>query len=125
MAKEQNNDKEVLVSFLLRSGLAIVFLYAAISSFLAPGNWIAYFPKFIRNFIDGNILLFIFSVYEVILGVWLLSNKKVFYVSILSILTILIIIIPNIFLLDVIFRDIAILFMAIALAVLSYRKEND
>ena len=116
-------DKNVLVSFFLRSGLAIVFFYAGIASLLAPENWVGFIPGFIRNIFPAPILLVLFSVYEISLGAWLLSNKKIFYASILSASTMLIIIIANMSLLDIVFRDIAILFMAIALAILSSKDK--
>ncbi|NCN98637.1 hypothetical protein COU62_00290 [Candidatus Pacearchaeota archaeon CG10_big_fil_rev_8_21_14_0_10_35_219] len=115
-------SKVCLVSFFLRVGLALVFLYAAISSFLSPSSWIGFIPLFLRNLIDANLLLFAFSFYEIILGLWLLSNKTVFYASLLSALTILGIVISNLGALDIVFRDIAILFSAIALMILSYKR---
>lgn len=115
-------EEKPLVSFFLRSGLAIVFLYAGIASLLAPENWIGFVPGFVRNILLGSIFLVLFSLYEISLGVWLLSNKKIFYASLFSALTMLVIVIMNIFLFDIVFRDIAILFMAIALAILSREK---
>jgi len=114
-------SKVGLVSFFLRAGLALVFLYAAISSFLNPSSWIGFIPLFLKNLIDANLLLFAFSFYEIILGLWLLSNKSIFYASLFSALTMLGIIIPNFLALDIVFRDIAILFSAIALMILSYK----
>jgi len=123
MAKNNfEQDKLVLISFFLRLGLAIVFLYASISSFVTPTSWMGFVPLFIRNVIPGNIFLTIFSIYEIILSLWLLSNKKIYYASILSALTILLIIFPNISQLDIIFRDIPIFFSAAALAILNYKK---
>ena len=108
-----------LVSFFLRLGIATVFLYAAIASFLTPSNWIGYFPVWLKNIIPGNILLFAFSSYEIILSLWLMSGKKTFYASILSSLTLILIISSNINELDILFRDIAILFSALALMMLN------
>jgi len=115
-------NKTNLVSFFLRAGLALVFLYAAISSFLNPSSWVGFIPLFLRNLINANLLLFAFSVYEILLGIWLLSNKAIFYASLLSALTMLGIILPNLGALDIVFRDIAILFSAIALMILSYKR---
>jgi len=114
--------KVALISFFLRAGLALVFLYAAISSFLNPSSWIGFIPLFLRNLVDANLLLTLFSIYEIILGVWLLSNRAIFYASLLSALTMLGIIISNFGALDIVFRDIAILFSAIALMVLEYTR---
>ena len=110
------------VSFLLRVGLASTFLYAAIASFFDPYSWIGYFPAFMKGIVPDSVLLNGFSIYEILLSLWLLSGKEQFYAAILSALTIAGIIIFNLGLLDVIFRDFAILFSAAALAVLSYQK---
>ena len=112
-------DKNVLVSFFLRSGLAIVFLYAGIASLISPENWIGYIPQFIQNNFSASVLLILFSVYEISIGLWLLSNKKIFYASILSSKIMFLIIIFNFSVFDVVFRDIAILLMAISLVILS------
>jgi len=110
---------EKIVSLLLRLGLAFSFIYVAISSFLNPNNWIGFFPSFLVSIIDTNILLTIFSIYEIILGVWLLTNRKIYYASILSAITLFGIIIFNLGALDIIFRDIPILIMAIILILMN------
>ena len=116
MAKKYN--EEILVSFFLRVGLAVVFFYAAIASLLFPENWIGFLPAFLR----ASWTLLLFSAYEIILGLWLLSNGKVFYASIISALTMFFIVVFNLVLLDLVFRDVAIFFMAVALSVLSHKK---
>ena len=103
------------VSILLRLGLAFSFIYAAISSFINPSSWIGFFPSFLQN----DILLMIFSIYEILLGIWVFSGKKLFYSSVLSSLTLFGIIVFNFGAFDIVFRDVAILAMAIALALLS------
>ena len=119
-SKSQN--KEFLISLLLRSGIAIVFIYAAISSFLNPTSWIGFVPGFIELVIPGGIFLIIFSVYEIILGFGLLADYKTFSLSIISSITLFFILFGNILALDILFRDIAILFMSLALVALSSRK---
>ncbi|GIU68237.1 MAG: hypothetical protein KatS3mg001_087 [Candidatus Pacearchaeota archaeon] len=111
--------KKEAVSFFLRAGLAVVFFYAAFSSFLFPENWIGFIPLFLKKMFSQEILLLLFSLYEIFLGLWLLSNKKTFYAAFFSAITMFLIIISNIILFDIVFRDIAIMFMAIALAFLS------
>ena len=120
--KEQN--KYLLISFLLRSGLAIVFLYAGVSAFLNPTAWIGFVPMWIRNIISENIFLPIHATLDVVIGIWLISGKKIFYASIVASLAILSILIFNIGALEILFRDVAILFMALALVALSYRKKG-
>ena len=116
-------DKLTLISFLLRVGLALVFLYAAVSSFLNPLAWVGFFPILFRNFIPESVLLFSFSIYEILLALWLFSSWKAFYAAIVSGLTLLVVILGNLGALDVIFRDISILFMAAALAVIYWENK--
>jgi len=53
-----------------------------------------------------------------------LSDKKTVYAALISALSIFTIIIFNPWALDIIFRDVAILFAAIALAILSYKNKQ-
>ena len=124
MKEKTLNKKEMLMSFLLRSGIAIVFIYAAFSSFLNPLNWIGFIPNFISLIIPKEIFLIIFSSYQVLLGFGLLLNYKTFVLSIVSSITIFFILFVNVLALDLLFRDIAILFMSLALAALSYRGKK-
>ena len=121
--KEQN--KNILISFLLRSGLAIAFFYAGISSFLNPTNWIGFVPNFLGVIISKEIFLMVFSIFEILLGIGLLFDYKTFTLSILSSITLFLILFGNIMNLDILFRDIAILFMALALIALSYKKKGN
>ena len=118
MSKKKPN-RNALVSFFLRSGLAVVFLYAGIASLISPENWVGFIPQFIQNNFPASILLILFSIYEISIGLWLLSNKEIFYASILSSKIMFLIIIFNFSVFDVVFRDIAILLMAISLVILS------
>ncbi len=120
--KKKINRKEILISFLLRTGLAIAFFYAGISSFLNSADWIGFVPNFIGLIIPKEIFLIIFSAYQILLGVGLLSDYKTFAFSILSSITLFFILFVNIMNLELLFRDIAILFMALALAAFSYKK---
>ena len=106
--------KDILVSLLLRTGLAISFFYAAIG----------YVPEFLTSFINMKLYLPIHSVYDFIIGFFLIIDYKTFYTSILAALTIFLIIIFNLPALDIVFRDIGLLLMAIALVVLYYKKPS-
>jgi len=113
-----------LVSFLLRAGLAIVFLYAGIASLVDPVSWTGYIPPWFREIIPAETFLFLHSVGEIILALWLLSGKRAYEAAIVSALAITAIIIFNLNLLDIVFRDVAILIMATALAALSKSKQK-
>lgn len=110
--------------FLLRAGLAVVFLYAAIVSILMPQNWVGFLPFWLREIIPAGILLLVFSGFEIILALWLISGFKTFLAALVAAATLFLIIAFNLSssLLDIIFRDIAILFSALALAALNYKK---
>ena len=111
-----------MASIFLRIGLAIVFLYAAIASFIEPAVWIGYLPAFVASTSFAGLLLKIFSVVEILLSLWLLSGKKTFFAAAFSALMLAGIISSNLGSLDIIFRDFAIFFAALALAALSYAQ---
>lgn len=113
-----------LASLILRLGLAVVFLYPAIAAFIDPNSWIGFLPIFLRRIIPEKTLLLLFSLYEIVLASWLLSGKKVFYAAVISAMTLFAIIITNIGVMDIIFRDVAILAAALALATLSRIREE-
>lgn len=113
---------ERLVSFLLRAGVATVFLYAAVAATLEPTAWVGFFPQFLRALIPDRVLLTLFSLYELTLGLWVLSGRKTFYAGLLASATLLAIIVVNITLLDIVFRDIAIFFAALALVFFNRRS---
>ena len=113
---------ERLVSFLLRIGLAVAFLYAAVSSFLEPFSWVGFIPSLIRELIPGQIFLIAFSLFEIFLAIWLLTGRYVVTAAWASIVTLTLIILGNLVLLDVVFRDLAIL--AAAGALLAFHWKN-
>lgn len=106
------------ISFLLRGGLAFVFIYSGISSFANPYSWVGFVPNIVKLIISRETFLFIFSIFQIILGMWLFSNYKVRIASIFSIISLSGIIIFNISSLEIIYRDIAILSMAVVLAIM-------
>ena len=106
---------ERLVSFFLRTGLAVGFLYAALSAFLDPNSWVGFLPSEARALIFGNILLVLFSSYEIALALWLLSGHAVRNAAWASIITMSLIILFNLPSLDIVFRDLVILAAAAAL----------
>jgi uncharacterized membrane protein YphA (DoxX/SURF4 family) len=105
--------------WVLRLGLVAVFGYAAVASLVSPSDWIGYLPQFAVHIIPANALLFGFSLYQVLLCIWLLSNKYARYAAIVAAVTMVGIIFADIQLFAVTFRDIAIASGAVALAILS------
>lgn len=113
-----------LAFFFLRLGIATVFLYAAIASFLDPLSWVGFFPVWLRALFPATILLYLFSTYEIVLAFWLLSGRRALYAASLAALTLFGIVIFNTGALDIVFRDVAILFAAIALATLTHEQRK-
>ncbi len=110
------------ISLLLRIGVAFVFLYAAIASFIEPYAWIGYLPAFMQGLIPATFLLPIFSATEIILALWLLWGKGLFYSATIAALMLAAIVIFNFGALDIVFRDVAIFFSAVALIIIGYRS---
>jgi uncharacterized membrane protein YphA (DoxX/SURF4 family) len=115
-----NNPKAVLI--LLRLSIASVFLYAAVAATLQPDNWADYLPTPVRNTLGDSLALTLFSIYQVVLALWIIVGKKTFYAAGLAALTLLAIISANFHQTDILFRDFAIFFAALALAVGSHEK---
>jgi len=108
--------REQFTPILLRIGLVIVLLYAATSSLMHPEQWVGYLPSFIERMRDATSLLQTFAVLEILLSVWLLSGKYIRYAAIAVALLFLGIIFAQPSDLIISFRDIGLLFMALALA---------
>jgi hypothetical protein len=113
-------DPNRLVDFFLRNGLALAFLYAATAQFLKPEEWMFWFPQWLGNIVDLGILIHFFSAFEIGLALWLIADRKTLYAAIVSAATLAGIVVFNLQALDLIFRDVALLFMALALAALHW-----
>lgn len=110
--------KHGMTALLLRLGLAFIFGFAAIDSLFNPNDWVGYLPKVATNFIQSDLLLKLLSVYELVLATWLLVGKQVRFAAMLSALTLAGIAVSNINLFIISFRDVGLVFAALALAFL-------
>lgn len=115
-------DYSNFASFILRVALAVPFLFAAIDATLQPEAWIGFVPLFLRNIFPGALLLGAHSALNVIAAVWLLSGWKTKEAAALAGLALLTIIVANITVLEIVFRDVGLLLAAVALGVLHYKK---
>ena len=115
-------DKEKLAEIILRAAIAIAFVYPAVDAFFNPGSWIGFFPTWMRGFVADEILLHLFGVSEVIIAAWLLFAKCIFIPSILASLYLVGIVAFNWKFIDLLFRDVSILGISLALALTHYRK---
>lgn len=119
MAKTPNYN---LVSFFLRGGVGIVFLYAAISATFNPSAWLGFVPLWIEYIIPAGAFLTLFSIFQLLLAGWLFSGRKTFHAGVLASITMFAITVANIQALDIVFRDFAIFLMAITVAIIGYKK---
>jgi uncharacterized membrane protein YphA (DoxX/SURF4 family) len=113
MKKNTSNDKTV--SWLLRAGLALVFLYAGISSLQHPLVWVGFLPNFLTSIAAPTLLIKVLAVYELILAVWLVSGRFLKYAALMCAATLAGIVISDLSQLVTTFRDVGLTFMALAL----------
>lgn len=106
---------------LLKIGLSFVFIYIAIASIALPNAWVSLSPVYLRFFFAPQIIIYAAAVYEIILGLWLISGKQTYYAAILSAITLLLVILFNLGSLMIIFYDISLIFASLALVSLSYK----
>jgi uncharacterized membrane protein YphA (DoxX/SURF4 family) len=118
MVKKVVGNKNKVASQLLRVGLAIVFLYAAIFSLKNPNEWIGYVPTYLAKGLSVGAILKLVSIVQIVLAVWLISGKYLRYAAALAALMLAVIIVTNWSQLYITFRDIGLLFMALALVIL-------
>lgn len=110
--------------FILRLGLAFAFIYPAVAAWFNPLAWIGFFPASIRDLFPGEsdlLLLHLFGITELIIGMWLIVGRKILTPSILASVYLVAIILANIVQLDIIFRDVSILAMALALILIEHK----
>lgn len=103
-----------LSMWLLRAGLAFVFLFAAVMGLVRPDTVVRYMPSFTPGWAI-DLLLPIFAVYEVGLALCLFSRRYVRAAAVLSILTLAGINLLNLDAFAILFRNVAIMGAAAAL----------
>ncbi len=120
-----NPEKTTKTAWLfIRVGFAFCFLYAGIAGFLHPEDWIGWFPKFMRDMIPEMLLLNVWGVYEIVTDLWILWGKHIFWPSVAASLSLAGLIVFNLSVMDVIFRDVTILAVAIALTIENFPKKT-
>ena len=112
-------------NILLRIGVAFAFLFPPINAVFDPTSWIGYFPKFLHGIVSNTVLLHIFGVFETVIALWILSGKKIFVPSLIAAGMLLSIVIFNLQDFQILFRDISIAVMALALAVGVWGKRSE
>ncbi len=109
---------------ILRVGVAFAFLYPALNAIVNPNSWLGYFPAFLRGIVPDLVLLHSFGTVEVVIALWLLSNKNIFLPALAATVMLVTIVVLNFSQFEVVFRDLAIASAALALAVDAWQKES-
>ncbi|HEY4516939.1 MAG TPA: hypothetical protein VJG64_03240 [Candidatus Paceibacterota bacterium] len=107
-------------NLVLRAGLAFAFLYPPLNAIFDPNAWIGYFPHFMRGVVPDPMLLHSFGIVEIVLALWILSDWKIFWPSAAAALILLTIVFFGWNDLQVLFRDLSIASIALALALQNY-----
>ncbi len=116
--------KEGFAYLILRIGVAFAFLYPPVSALSSPESWIGYFPSFLFGYVSDEILLHAFGVVEVIIALWILSGKYIFWPSIAACAMLVGIVAFNIPNFEVLFRDLSIAAAAASLAVIAKTRQK-
>ena len=113
-----------LVDLTLRLGLAFAFLYPAINAVFEPDSWIGYFPSFMLGVLPDLVLLHSFGLIEIVIAVWLINGKGTFYSAATALVFLLLIVAFNVAQFEVVFRDLSIASIALALMLLHWPKHH-
>lgn len=106
-----------LAQIVLRVGVAFAFIYPPIAALSDPTGWFTYFPAFIRALpVPELVLLHGFGLLELLLAAWVLSGWRIRIPATIMTLMLLAIVLFNLSDFDILFRDLAIAAMTLALA---------
>lgn len=106
---------------LLRIAIAGAFLYPAVAALMVPAAWLGYFPHFIIGIIPDAMLIIGWSLLEAVLALWILSGKNIFVPSLVAAILLFAIVVLNLSLIDIVFRDVALALVALYLALTARR----
>jgi hypothetical protein len=103
--------------WMLRSLLALSFLYPPVDALGDPYSWIGYFPTFLTDLVapHGILLLHAFGIVEVLLALWVLLAKDARKPALIMGLMLIAIVAFNPGQFQVLFRDVCIALAALAL----------
>jgi uncharacterized membrane protein YphA (DoxX/SURF4 family) len=111
-----------LALFILRAGVTFAFLYPPINALMNPFDWIGYFPGFTRGIVPDMVLLHSFGAVEVIIALWILWGRKIFWPSVLATVMLVAIVAFNLSNFVVVFRDLSIAAASLSLALMNIPK---
>lgn len=109
-------------TLLLRIAIAFAFLYPPVDSFFNPQAWIGFFPPFLLGYVSDSTMLLAWGAVEVVIALWILSGKHILIPSVLATFSLVLIVLFNLPLMEIVFRDIALALVAATLAWWSYAE---
>jgi hypothetical protein len=111
---------------LLRLSLAFAFLYPPIAAWSDPFTWLGYIPHFVTQLwpLSNLVLLHTFGVVEIVLALWLVWGRRAHIPAAVMCFLLLFIVVTNLDQLDVLFRDIALAGLALALALMYWPRQR-
>lgn len=104
---------------LLKIAVAFALLYPGVASLIDPSSWIGFAPSWIPYILPKELFLIFFSVFEIALAFSILLLKRPFYPSLIAASVFFGVVIFNIGAMDIVFRDISIGLVSLALAMMS------
>lgn len=112
-----------MTPFILRLAIAVAFLYPAYAVHQAPENWLSYMPPFVESWgIPQAVMVSAFTALHLVIGLWILSGRKIFLPSLIATLFLAGVVFFNRNQLDILFRDISLAFVALYLTISSRKN---
>lgn len=116
-------ESKIKPSEILRYGLGLVFLYAALLMWIQPEAWIGFVPNWLAKIVERHMFISIHSIFELIMAVLLLANKWVRWAALFAFLDFLSIVI--FYGVDLVtFRDIGLMLSSLALLFLLLEEKS-
>lgn len=115
--------------FILRAGAAFAFLYPAVNAWFEPFTWLGYVPPFALSLahslgLSDMVFLHAFGAVEIIIALWVLSGKKIFWPAALATIMLLAIVAVNLQDFEVLFRDLSIAALTLGLAMMNVPQRH-
>ncbi len=104
----------------LRAGLSFVLLYAGIAALAHPEEWIGFIPTVLSDHVSADLLLKAHALTNLVAAALLLCGAWMRYVALIVALELASVVIMNPHSLIITFRDIGLVFAALALVATTF-----